>query len=51
MAYHIFQQKDYQKHSVEGLKKIEIVHSLPKKADPKIGTPIIWTINEIGKII
>lgn len=44
MAYHIFQQKEYQKVSVEDLKKIEIAHSLPKKVDPEIVTPIVWTV-------
>lgn len=44
MAYHIFQQKEYQKLSIEDLKKIEIAHSLPKKVDPEIAIPIIWTI-------
>lgn len=44
MAYHIFQQKEYQKLSVEDLKKIEIAHSLPKKVDPEIVTPISWTV-------
>ncbi len=44
MAYHIFQQKKYQKLSVEDLKKIEIAHSLPRKVDPEIVTPIIWTV-------
>lgn len=44
MAYHVYQQKEYQKFSVEDLKKIEIAHSLPGKVDPEILTPIVWTI-------
>ena len=44
MAYHVYQQKEYQKFSVEDLKKIEIAHSLPGKVDPQITMPVIWTI-------
>src|SRR6266542_1924808 len=44
MAYHIFHHKEYQKFSVEDLKKIEIAHSLPKKVNPEIVTPVIWTV-------
>jgi hypothetical protein len=44
MAYHIFHQKEYQKFSIEDLKKIEIAHSLPNKVDPEIVSPIIWTV-------
>lgn len=43
MAYHI-SQKEYQPFSVGDLKKIEIAHSLPKKVDPEIVTPVTWTI-------
>ncbi|HLA57334.1 MAG TPA: carbohydrate-binding family 9-like protein [Puia sp.] len=44
MAYHIFKQKEYQKFSAEDFKKIEIAHSLPKKVDPEIATPVVWTV-------
>jgi hypothetical protein len=44
MSYHNFQNKEYQAFSVEDLKKIEIAHSLPKKVDPEIVTPIDWTV-------
>jgi len=44
MAYHTFQQKEYQKVSVEDLAKIEIFHSLSRVVDPEILTPIRWTI-------
>ena len=41
MAFHIFSQKEYQKFSAEELDKVEIFHSLPKKVDPEIVTPIV----------
>jgi hypothetical protein len=44
MACHTFHQKEYQQFSVEDLKKIEIAHSLPKKVDPEMVTPIFWTV-------
>jgi len=44
MSYHIFQQKEYKKFSVEDLQKIEIAHSLPKKIDPEITEPVTWTL-------
>ncbi|MEP7106848.1 MAG: carbohydrate-binding family 9-like protein [Ferruginibacter sp.] len=44
MAYHIFPQKEFQQFSDEDLKKIEIAHSLPKKVDPEIATPVTWTV-------
>jgi len=44
MAYHIFQQKEYKKFSIEDLQKIEIAHSLPKKIDPEITEPVTWTL-------
>lgn len=44
MAYHIYGHKEYQKVSVEDLKKIEIAHSLPSRVDKEIGTPITWII-------
>jgi hypothetical protein len=44
MAYHIFQQKEYKRFSIEDLKQIEIAHSLPKKVDPEITEPVTWTL-------
>jgi hypothetical protein len=44
MAYHTFQQDEYQKVAIDDLKQIVIAHSLPKKVDPEIETPISWTI-------
>lgn len=44
MAYHIYGQKEYPLFSAEELNKIEIFHSLPKKIDPEIARPVIWTI-------
>ena len=44
MGYHIFPQKESQTFSIEDLKKIEIAHSLPKKVDPEIDKPVIWTV-------
>lgn len=44
MSYHVYGQKEYQKFSIEDLKKIEIAHSLPGKVDTEIVSPITWTI-------
>lgn len=44
MSYHIYGQKEYQKVSVEDFKKIEIAHSLPRRVDKEIATPITWII-------
>ena len=44
MGYHNFPQKESQMLSIEDLQKIEIAHSLPRKVDPEIDTPVTWTV-------